>query len=151
MSGITAVSATKTLSSGDTTEDHSVSGFVTKEQISLGLTGSPLIALWSLSKPTTSGSSCQLTSESSLTTKFTPDTEGIYTLSCLVDGTTQYVLRISALRVSTISTISAIHLLPCANSQIPTPQSGVILFYSSDSEKVSIKLSDGTTEDITTS
>ncbi len=144
MAGITAISATKTLGSGDTSADNTTSGYVSKEQISLGLTGSPVTALWSLSKPNASGSSCQLDDETSLTPKFSPNVEGMYVVSCLVDGSTTYILRISAVDTTITSAISAIHFLPCLNSQIPTPRSGRTVFFSSDSGAMSQKLPDGT-------
>lgn len=144
MSGITAQSATKTLAAGDTVVDNSVSGYVSKEQISLGLTGTPTTALWSISKPNTSGSSCQIDDDTSLRPKFSPNAEGIYVISCLVDGITTYVLRIYVVSVAVTTSISAIHFLPCSNAQIPTPRSGVTQFFSSDSGVMSQKLTDGT-------
>lgn len=151
MSGITAISASKILGADDTTPNNSTSGYVTKEQISLGLTGSPLTAQWSLSKPSISSSACQLTSDDSLATLFTPDQPGLYVISCLVDGVTTYTLSISALAISTVTAVSAIHLLPSADSQIPTPRSGVIIYFSSNSNKVSQKLNDGTVEEFLSS
>lgn len=144
MAGITAVSATKTLDSGSTTADNTATGFVSKEQISLGLTGSPLSALWSLSKPNGSGSACRLDDESSLRPSFSPDVEGTFVASCLVDGATIYVLRFAIVNIATTSAISAIHFLPRSNSQIPTPSSGVTVFFSSDSGVMSQKSSAGT-------
>lgn len=148
MAGITAVSATTTLGASETLPDNSISDFVSKEQISLGLSGSPTTALWSLSKPSRSGSATGFDDDTSLRPKFSPDVDGVYVISCLVDGATTYVLRISVLQTSIVNTISCLHFLPCANSQIPTPNSGVNLFYSSDSDSLSIKLSNGTVEEI---
>lgn len=150
MAGITAISATKTLDAGGTTPDNAVGSYITKEQISLGLTGSPLSAVWSISKPSSSGLGSKLVSTTALTSAFTPDTEGIYTVSCLVDGVTTYILRIGVLSVANVSAISCLHLLPCSSSQIPVPRSGVMLFYDLDSEKLSIKLPDDSVQEVTT-
>lgn len=144
MSGITAVSATKSVDAGSTTVDNSVIGFVSKEQISLGLTGSPTTALWSISKPINSGSYCTISDENSVNPVFTPDVEGIFTVSCLVDGSTTYILRFSIVNIAVTSAISAIHFLPCLNSQIPTPSSGVTVFFSSESGQMSKKSTNGT-------
>lgn len=150
MSGITAQSATKTLGSGDTSVDNSTFGYVTKEQISLGLTGSPTTALWSLSKPSNSGAACLIDNSTSLSPLFSPDVEGTYVITCVVDSSITYVLRIDIVNVSVVSVISAIHILPCQNSQIPVPRSGVTIFFSSDSDGLAIKLSDGSVEEIQT-
>lgn len=150
MAGITAVSATTTLGASEALPDNSVSDFVSKEQISLGLSGSPTSATWSLSKPSRSGSACALDDDTSLRPKFSPDVDGIYVVSCLVDESTTYVLRISVAQTAIINTISCLHFLPCANSQIPTPSSGVNLFYSSDSDSLAQKRSDGTVQEIQT-
>lgn len=144
MSGITAISATKTLGAGDTISDNTVSGFVSKEQISLGITGSPIDALWSISKPSTSSSACKLDDVTSLRPKFSPDVDGVFVVSCLVDGSTTYILRFAITNTAVTSAISAIHFLPCLNSQIPTPSSGVTVFFSSDSGVMSQKLTNGT-------
>ncbi len=140
MSGITAVSATTTLDAGSTTADNTVSGFVSKEQIALGLTGSPATALWSLSKPSTSGSSCRLDDETSLRPLFSPDVDGVFVVSCLVDGTTTYVLRFSVVSTAITSAVSAFHFLPCLNAQVPTPSSGRTIFFSIDSGVMSQKV-----------
>jgi hypothetical protein len=150
MSGITAQSATTTLASGSTQADNTTSGYVTKEQIVLGVTGSPVSVLWSLSKPYNSNPACSISDPYSLTPVLTPDKEGIYTISCVVDGATQYILRISAVDTSAVSTISSIHLLPSQDVQIPTPRSGAIIFFSSDSNSLAVKLIDGTVEEIQT-
>lgn len=148
MSGITAVSATETLDAASTSVDHSVSGFVTKEQISLGLTGSPVKARWTISKPSNSSGACELDSKSQLSARFTPDVDGLYTVSCIIDDVTLYVLRIAAVSLANISTISVLHLLPCADEQVPVPTSGVMLYFSSTSGLLSKKKPDGTTESV---
>ncbi len=150
MAGITAQSATKTHAAGSTSADLSISGYVTKEQISLGVTGTPTTCQWSLSKPSNSGLGSGLDTPNQLTCKFTPDVDGLYTVSCLVDGATTYVLRIAALNVANISFLSAIHLLPCADSQVPVPRSGIMLYFSSETNMLSIKKSDGSIDEVQT-
>ncbi len=112
------------------------------------MTGSPTEILWTLSKPLNSGIACSLDDPTSLRPLISPDVEGIYVLSCLVDGATTYTLTISIANVSVVSVISAIHLLPARNSQIPTPRSGGIIFFSSDSDSLSIKFNDDSVEEI---
>ena len=144
MSGITAQSATTTLGAVDTTPTNTVSGFVSKEQIALGLTGSPTSALWSVSKPSNSGAASVLIGETGISALFSPDVEGTYVISCLVDGVTTYTLVLPVVNTAFTSALSAIHFLPCSNAQIPTPRSGVTVFFSSDSGVMSQKTTSGT-------
>ncbi len=150
MAGITAQSATKTHAAGSTSADLAVSGFVTKEQISLGVTGTPGTCQWSLSKPSNSGSGCALDTPNQIICKFSPDVDGLYTVSCLVDGVTTYVLRIAVLNISNISFLSVVHLLPCTDSQVPIPRSGIMLYFSSNTNLLSIKKSDGSIDEVQT-
>ncbi len=148
MAGIMANSATETMVAGDTSADNTHSGYLTRETITLSVTGSPDTYLWSLAKPSASGSVCALndTDESSVT--FAPDVEGYYVITCLVDGATLYVLRISAVQVSALSTLSGIRMMPLTNVQVPTPATGQTLFYSSDSSGLAVKDSSGVVDDV---
>lgn len=148
MAGITAQSATKTLAAGDTTPDNIVSGFVTKEQITFGVTGSPTTLVWSLAKPSSSGTAASLDTTTGSTPLLTPDVEGYFTVSVLVDGVTTYVLRVGVVSVVNASTISALRFLPMLNAQVPVPQTGATQFYSLDLDAMALKYPDNSVEEI---
>lgn len=148
MAGITAQSATKTLAADDTTEDNTVTGFVTKEQIVFGVTGTPASVLWSISKPSASGSACDLDTRTGLTPVLTPDVADYYTIHCLVDGTTSYILRMAIVSTANASTISALRWLPMSNAQIPAPPTGATQFYSTDLDAMAFKYPDDSVEEI---
>ena len=149
MSGITAISPNGLVDAGSSSPVNTASGFLTKEQISFGLTGSPMSAIWSLSKPSTSGSACSIIGASSLNPVLTPDTEGVYVVSCLVDGSTTYVLTLSIVASSSVSTISALHLLPADPVQIPTPRSGATVFFNLLTSEIAAKYPDGNIVNLT--
>lgn len=144
MAGILANSASATMVAGDTAVDKSVSGYMAKERVTLTVTGSPSTVLWGLSKPTASGSVSALDSTTSQSCAFTPDVEGYYVITCLIDGATSYVLRLAASQTVMISTLSTARLLPVAEANVPTPPTGATLFYSIDQDALAAKLADGT-------
>lgn len=144
MAGIMANSVSATMVSGDTAADKSVSGYVAKERVTLTVTGTPSTLLWALSKPSSSGSVTALDSTTEQSCSFSPDVDGYYVVTCLVDGATSYVIRIAVAQTLTITTLSTARLLPVAESLVPTPPTGATLFYSSDQDAVAAKLSDGT-------
>lgn len=143
MAGILANSASKTMVSGDTSVDDSETGYLAREAITLSTTGTPTTRLWALAKPSGSGSLCVLSSDTGATPTFTPDVEGYYVVTCLIDGVTLYILRIAVASVANISTLTAFRLLPVANATVPTPASGATVFYSTDESGLAAKLSDG--------
>lgn len=148
MSGITAQSASRSVLAGGTSPTNTASGFLTKEQISFGITGSPLSAVWSVSKPHNSGTYVNISNAISLNPVLTPDKEGVYVISCLVDGVTTYTLTLGVVESSVVSTISSIHFLPCFNVQITAPRSGYTLFYSIENDGLSVKLPDDSVKEI---
>lgn len=143
MAGIMANSVSATMVSGDTAADKSVSGYLTKEAISLSVTGGSTFS-WSLSKPTASGSTVALKTPTAASSGFSPDVEGYYVVTCLVDGTTLYVLRLATADVSPVGTMTALRLIPVANATIPTPVAGATIFYSIEEDAVAKKLPNGT-------
>ncbi len=144
MAGIMANSVSATMIADDTAEDNSSSGYIDKERITLTVTGSGDSFLWSLSKPATSGLACSLASTDQAATTFVPDADGYYVITCLVNGTTLYVLRIGVAQVSVVSSLTALRLVPVANSLIPSPAVGATIFYSADLDGVAKKLPNGT-------
>ena len=150
MAGITAVAVTGSLLAGDTLADKTVTGFITKEQVTLGVTGSPTTLLWTLSKPSNSGTACRLSNVSASSPVFTPDVEGNYVVTCTVDSITFYRLTMSIVSIANTSTISALRFLPMTHAQVPAPRSGSTLFFSSELSKLAIKLPDDSVAGIET-
>lgn len=128
---------------GDTSADNAVTGFVTRERITLSVTGSPDAVSWGLARPSGSGSACELSDSDSETPTITPDVEGYYVVTCLLDGVTSYVLRFSVTQVAHITTLSAIRFMPIPNAAIPSPATGRSLFCSEELDGLAVKLPDG--------
>lgn len=145
MSGILANSSTKTMVSGDTTPDNAVTGYVTQDEISLSVTGTPSSTVWALAKPAAETAACQLSSATDPNPKFTATAEGYFTVTCVVDGTTTYVIRIAVARVGAVSTLTAVRLVPILNASVPTPATGRTVFSSIDLADLAQKLPDGLT------
>ncbi len=143
MAGIMANSATETMVSGDTSPDNAVSNYLSRETITLSVTGGGSTFSWSLAKPTSSGVSCTLRDAATGTPSFTPDVQGYYVATCVVDGVTAYVLRIGVADVSPVSTLTAQRFLPVANATIPAPAAGATLFYSLEVGGMAFKLPNG--------
>lgn len=128
MAGIMANSATVTMASGDTTADNTKAGYIAKEQVTLTVTGTNTAFEWTLSKPTASGAACALNDDDATSVNFTPDVEGYYVITCEVNGTTTYILRISVASVANVSTITAMRMIPVASATVPIPATGVTLY-----------------------
>lgn len=128
---------------GDTAVDKSISGFVTRERITLSVTGSPGAVSWGLAKPSGSSSVCEISDSDALTPTFSPDVEGYYVVTCLLDGVTAYVLRLSATQVAHITTLTAIRFMPVPNAAIPSPATGRSLFCSEELDGMAVKDPDG--------
>ncbi len=148
MAGIMANSATETMVAGDTSVDNTHAGYLTRETITLSVTGTPSTYLWSLATPTASGSNCALDDTDAASVTFSPDAEGYYVVTCLVDGTTLYVLRLAVVQISAVSTLSTVRLMPMTDVQVLTPPTGQTLFYSSDRAGLAVKDSTGTVDDV---
>lgn len=138
-----ANSASAQMVSGDTDIDKAVEGYLARERITLTVTGSPDAVLWGLSKPNSSGSVSGIDAPTDPTCTFSPDVEGYYVVTCLVDGETLYILRIAVVQVTSISTVGAFRLAPVAEVSVPAPASGATVFYSLDRHAVVAKASDG--------
>jgi len=142
MAGILANSVSQSMDAGDTSADNAVSGYLTRERIALTVTGTPDRVAWSLAKPTSSGSACDLSTPNDISTNFSPDVEGYYVISCVVDGATSYVLRVAVAQVTAVTTLTSIRLMPVSEASVSAPPTGATLFYSSDQDAVAAKLSD---------
>lgn len=131
MAGIGAVSPTKTHAAAGA--DVNATGFVTKEQIALTADISGSGYAWSVAIPAASApNQSGLDDAESATPKFTPDVPGYYVITVVVDGATTYVLRLAVVAAAVASQAQGINLLPLADSQVPTPQTGVTIYYSTD-------------------
>lgn len=142
MAGIVCSSASASLVAGDTSVDASDSGYLTRERIVLGVTGAPTTTVWGLAKPTASAASCALDSTTSTAPTFTPDVEGYYVVTCVVDGSTSYALRLAVASVANVSTLTALRFLPIANASVPAPATGRTLFCSVEENGLAVKLPD---------
>jgi hypothetical protein len=145
MSGILANSTSKTMLAGATSADNAQSGYVALEDITLSVTPTASSYAWAIAKPSNSTARAVLSSTTDASPSFTPDVEGFYTLTCVVDSVTTYVLRVAVLAIGSVSTLSAVKLLPIANVQVPTPATGRTIFSSSDLNDLAQKLPDGVT------
>lgn len=143
MAGIMANSASVTMGAGDTSADKSVSSYLSKETITLSVTSGDSFS-WGLAKPTASGTTSRLSSSTDASVTLTPDVEGYYVVTCLVDNTTSYVIRIGVSQVSAVTSLTAIRLMPTENATIPTPAFGATLFFSIEEDAVAVKLPNGT-------
>lgn len=129
MAGINAVSVTKTHNNSGA--DVATTGFLINERITLSASPTGSGYLWALAAPNDSVPVYSaLDDDSDEGPAFTPDVAGFYTVSVLVNGVTQYVLRITVTDVAVARQAQGINLLPLANAQVPTPQAGVTIYYS---------------------
>ena len=143
MAGILANSASKTMLAGDTATDKAVSGYLVGEQVTLTVTPSGAAYAWSMARPVEGTGRSDLSAGTGASVKFTPDAEGYYTITCLVDSVTSYTIRIATVAIGTVTDVAAARHQALLNSQIPTPSVGLTLFNSSDAGGLAVKGSDG--------
>jgi hypothetical protein len=132
MAGITANAASKTLAAGDTSADKVVTGYVLREEITL--TTSPLGSSfsWSLAKPSTATVRSDLNDDDAASVRFTPDVEGYYTVTCTVDSTTLYILRIGVTARANAIVAEAQRWMPAYTTTVATPPAGLSAHYGTD-------------------
>ncbi len=133
--------------SADTSADNSVSGYIVGEQVTLTASPAGSSYAWALSKPSGATARSDLSATGSSSVTFTPDVGGYYVASVDVSGTT-YVLRLAAVAIGTVSSVSALRLMPLADSQVPTPASGAALYFSSTQGAPAVKLPNGSVSTI---
>ncbi|HEU4544342.1 MAG TPA: hypothetical protein VFR23_24640 [Jiangellaceae bacterium] len=142
MAGIsaTAIAASHAAS----TADASASGFIVNERITLATSPTGSSYAWSLSAPSDSSiASSGLDDDTAAGPKFTPDVAGYYVVSVTVDGATLYVLRLAVAAPGVVRLGEIQNLMPLTDSQVPTPQAGVNLYYSSTQGALSVKTTAG--------
>lgn len=139
MAGILANSPSHTMVSA--IADNTQSGYVAGEKITLSTSPTGTLYSWGLSIPT--GSTVARAGLDNTTTAspvFIPDVGGYYVITCTVDNSTSYVLRLNvADRVSVVAS-GAVTYAPIANASIPAPVLGATLYYSADGNQLSFKL-----------
>lgn len=132
--GILANSASVTHSSS--TSDDTNAGYLNQEQITLSLSVAGSSFLWGLAKPVDSGPQAKLSATDTATVKLVPDVAGYYTVTCLVDGTTTYVLRISVINSVVSTAKEALRMQPVADAQVTAPAVGMVLYCGADHSNV---------------
>jgi hypothetical protein len=149
MAGINAIAGSATHAASGV--DVAVSGFVTGETIALTAAPTGTDYQWALSAP--SGSNALrvgLAGTDEAAAAFTPDVAGLYAVSVVVDGTT-YILRLSVTQLVQSYALEALRFSPVADSQVPTPATGVALYFSSTQGALTIKDTSGDTHTVTVS
>lgn len=145
MAGILANSASKTMTSGDTAADKTVSGYLAKEKITLTTSPTGSSYAWTAAKPSDSGAACKFNDDDAASVEITPDVDGSYVFTCAVDATTTYVIRCDVADVGSVSTLTAFRLQSVSAGLIPSPATGKTVFVdSSNSDALSQKSSAGT-------
>lgn len=144
MPGILANSVSVTMGSGDTAVDNSFTGFLSAEQVTLSTTPTGSSYVWGLSIPsgsTVARSSLSSTSTSSPT--FRPDVAGDYVITCTVDSTTTYVLRLNVAQASVTTSLEAIRYAPRTAASVVAPSQGLATFFDDTTNTFGAKASDG--------
>jgi len=152
MAGILANSAAHTMVSGDTSPSDVESGYVTGQQVTLTTFPTGTTYVWGLAIPAGSASARSgLSSATAASPTFTPDVAGEYVVTCVVNGSTSYVIRCSVAAVAATNLVGAIRFMPMTDSSVPTPSTGVSLYYSSTQSALAIKDANGdvSTVDVT--
>jgi hypothetical protein len=127
---------------GDTSADNSVSGYLRAEQIVLTTSPTGAAYSWGIAKPSGATSRSDLNDATAAAPTFTPDIAGYYVITCTVDKTTSYVLRIAVLQSALTTPYEAIRLQPLGDSQVTAPAVGACLYYSATQSGLAIKLPD---------
>lgn len=145
MAGILANSASETMVSGDTSVDNTRAGYVVGEQITLSVTPTGSTYVWGLSRPEGATSRSDLSDKTDVSPVFVPDFPGVWLVTCVVDSTTTYVIRLTATAIAITSVANAHRFSPTTNNSIPAPATGLTLYCSSDaSNQFRVKNTSGT-------
>lgn len=148
MAGITATSASASVSSPSV--DNTASGYVTGERVALGVAPSGSSYAWDIAAPSASSLARSALDEGDVATpNFTPDVGGTYTITCLVSGTTTYVLRLTVQSVSIAEPVEAVRFSPRVDTTVPAPAVGVTMYYSSTHSALVVKDATGVVKPVT--
>lgn len=152
MAGILANSASKTMTSGDTTIDNNESGYVSGEMITLSVvlpapeavTG--LTLEWGLSIPDSARPDrTRLITAGENSMRFTPESgvSGYYVVTVVINQSTSYVIRLGVSEVSQVTVLGALNLMPVLEASVLPPNSGLTLFVDVADNLLKSKDSDG--------
>lgn len=144
MAGILANSASVTTLAADTSADNSLAGFAVNELITLSVTPTGTDYEWALGQPAASNRArSALSDDTGASVSFTPDVAGYFTVTCTVDSTTTYILRINATTVAGSTLVEAIRHSPKTDTTVAAPALGLTQFYSHTWENLAVKDPDG--------
>jgi hypothetical protein len=131
------------MTTGETSADNVVSGYVAQERITLGVTPAGTTFAWSVAQPSSSSRArSALSSGSGANPTITPDVGGTYTITCLVDGSITYVLRLTVQAAAVAEPVEAVRFSPRTDASIPAPAAGITMYYSSDQDALCVKAPD---------
>jgi hypothetical protein len=137
------------MDSGDTSADNSVAGYIRAEQVVLTTYPTGAVYSWGIAKPSGATSRSDLSASDSSAPVFTPDVAGYYVITCTVDETTSYVIRLSVTLAAVTTPYEAIRLQPMADSQVTAPTLGVCLYFSSTQDALCVKFPDDSVSTVT--
>jgi len=132
MAGIIANSVSKPMVGGDTSADKVSTGYVAGERVSLSVTPTGTTYQWASAAPSGSSSArSALSDDGGASVTLTPDVAGAYLVTCIVDGSTVYVIRLTAQAAAVAEPVEAVRFSPRADETIPAPAAGFTMYYSS--------------------
>ena len=134
---------------GDTQPDQNVVGYATAEQVTLTVFPAPTTtAVYELSAPTNSALAA-ISVIDDVSARFIPDLQGLYVVTATVDGSTEYVIRLSVSQFGVVTLREALLFPPVDPTNIAAPQVGRVLFSdSTNSGNLSVKLPNDTVVDL---
>jgi len=141
MAGILANSASVTMIAG--TPDGTEPGFIENEAVTLSTLPSGTTYEWGLAKPQGATSRSDLTATTGTGIQFIPDVAGTWTITCTVDGSTAYTLRITVLQVAVTTWAHAYRLPLIADASVPAPATGATMYLSEERVSVALKVPSG--------
>ena|SRR6478736_7449124 len=131
MAGILANSSSHTMVSGSA--DNTQAGYLASEQITLSANPTASSYSWGISRPAgSSAARSALSGDTDANVTFTPDLPGYWVITCTVDGTTSYVLRLTVTSLAVQTAAQCLRLSPVADAQVEAPAVGVAVFCGSD-------------------
>jgi hypothetical protein len=122
------------------TSDDVKAGYISHERVVLTTSTLGTAYQWGMSAPMGSAlSRSTLSDYNAAAPTFIPDVAGVYTLTCTIDGSTTYVLRMTVYSVGVSHITEVLRLTPLADTAVPAPASGVHLYYSATQSALAVK------------
>lgn len=135
---------------GDTAVDKSISGLITNESIALSTVPTGSTYSWGISKPSGATARSDISSATDATPSFTPDVAGYWIVTCTVDSTTSYVIRISVTQTAVTTSYEAIRFSPKTAASVPAPTVGSAVYHDTTTGLLSRKIAGGAVKTIET-